>query len=172
MSFSFDTKPRWRHNHPHLCTATLSFTKTQSGKAQIQVKMTDKDGNSQYTWSSLTSERAEGILSSRLRPFINYICGTSMGPEIVIKRDSLIAQLEATNEKDESLRSLLDGCSIPMSVVTRVVQSRRNNQETEVKVVSFLTVSERNEDGAMEVAKSLNTDAPVQNAETAISEGF
>ena len=165
MGFSFKTRRRWTHNVPVACKATLNFTTTQSGRQQVQITMEDNDGNKQFSWTSLESERAEGILSNRLRPFLNVVCGLSMTPETIIDRNDILAQLQETNEEGETLQSLLEGRTIPMSVVTSVAP--RDNGQTRVRVVSFLTPEERSEEGAMKEAKNLNDSASnAKNAES------
>lgn len=157
MAFSFETKQRWQHNKPVNCKATLTFSQTRSGKPQIQVLMEDEYGNRQYSWSSLDSDRAEGILSNRLRPFINSVCGTSMTPETLITRASLMSNLAQKNESGETLRELLNGHTIDMSVITTVVS--REDGNARVRVISFLTPSERSETQAIQAASSLNQQA-------------
>ena len=141
MGFSFKTKRRWAHNTPVDCKAQLNFTKTQSGRAQAQLTFTDHDGNKQYSWVSLESEKAEGILSAHLRPFINAVCGTTMTPETIIERNDLLQNLAMKDEDGKTLKELLENRTIPMSIVTKVVEERG---QTRVRVVSLLSRSERN----------------------------
>lgn len=163
MSFSFKTKRRWIHGSPVVCDATLNFTHTQSGRSQIQVTMTDSDGNRQFSWTSLESERAEGILSNRLRPFINSVCNLTMTPETVIDRSDLLQNLQAKNDEGKTLQELLEGHTIKMSVITNVAP--RDNGETRVRVISFLTPAERGEEKAKSTASQLNQEAKQQTKE-------
>jgi len=157
MGFSFKTKRRWQHGVPVTCDTTLSFTSTQSGRSQIQVIMSDADGNKQYSWTSLESERAEGILSNRLRPFLNSVCGLRMTPETVIDRNDVIKNLQEKNDDGKTLQELLEGHTIKMSVITNVAP--RDNGQTRVRVISFLTPAERGEEKAIQTASSLNKQA-------------
>lgn len=163
MGFSFKTKRRWMHGAPVDCRAQLNFTSTQSGRRQVALTFTDSDGNKQYSWVSLESERAEGILSAHLRPFINAVCGTSMSPETIIEREDLLANLNTKDENGKTLQELLENRTIPMSVITKVVEERG---QTRVRVVSLLSRSERNGGPAYEVASAVKPEAAEATKET------
>ncbi len=168
MAFSFKTKRRWAHNTPVDCKARLNFTKTQSGRSQIQVTMTDSDGNNQYSWVSLESSKAEGILSAHLRPFINAACNLNMSPETIIERDDLLATLSEKNEDGKTLQEILENRVVPMSVVTNVVEQ---GGQTRVRVVSLLSRGERG-GTAYQVAKQVadsESEAPVTEDDAASS---
>jgi len=162
MAFSFKTKPRWKHGVPVVCNATLSFTTTQSGREQIQVEMTDSAGNRQFSWTSLESVKAEGVLSNRLRPFINHALMDVEGYEPipsneVIDRESILSNLKEKID-GKTLRSIIDGSTIQMSVIT-VVGAGGLNGGTRTRVISFMTPSERSDSAATNAAQSLNQSA-------------
>ena len=167
MGFSFKTKRRWVHGAPVECRAQLNFTSTQSGRQQVQLAFTDYDGNKQYSWVSLESEKAEGILSAHLRPFINAVCGTSMSPETIIERNDLLANLNTKDENGKTLKELLENRVIPMSIVTKVVEERG---QTRVRVISLLSRSERNGGPAYQVASAVKEEETKETSEAVISE--